>query len=115
MDAGTAEAWLISFTTQLRAQLPAGNFIITHARTYHPVLEYDHAADLGRQPLLLGTDTVLELPVLNRQRPYRLQVHAEQVAWWRIPQGSPAGRQFDRLGKQMTFGKHNVKVTNQET
>ncbi|KAL1943056.1 hypothetical protein VTO73DRAFT_4727 [Trametes versicolor] len=31
MDAGTAEAWLISFTTQLRAQLPAGNFIITHA------------------------------------------------------------------------------------
>lgn len=34
MDAGTAEAWLISFTTQLRTQLPAGNFIITHARTY---------------------------------------------------------------------------------
>lgn len=32
MDGGTAEAWLISFTTQLRSQLPAGQYIITHAR-----------------------------------------------------------------------------------
>ncbi|KAI9063900.1 glycoside hydrolase family 18 protein [Trametes sanguinea] len=32
MDAGTAENWLISFTTQLRAQLPSSsNYIITHA------------------------------------------------------------------------------------
>ncbi|KAM5540643.1 hypothetical protein V8D89_005674 [Ganoderma adspersum] len=32
MDGGTAEAWLISFTTQLRAQLPSSsNYIITHA------------------------------------------------------------------------------------
>ncbi|CCM01821.1 uncharacterized protein FIBRA_03889 [Fibroporia radiculosa] len=31
MDAGTAEAWLVTFTTQLRAQLPAGDYIITHA------------------------------------------------------------------------------------
>ncbi|KAE9394718.1 glycoside hydrolase family 18 protein [Gymnopus androsaceus JB14] len=30
-DAGTAEAWLISFTTQLRTQLPQGTFILTHA------------------------------------------------------------------------------------
>ncbi|KAG6854029.1 hypothetical protein C0991_011234 [Blastosporella zonata] len=30
-NGGTAEAWLISFTTQLRAQLPAGTYIITHA------------------------------------------------------------------------------------
>lgn len=59
-------------------------------------------------------DTVLELPVFNHQHPYRLQVHAEQVAWWRIPQGSSAGRQFDRLGEQTTFGKQNMKVTNQE-
>lgn len=29
---GSAENWLISFTTQLRSQLPAGEFIITHAR-----------------------------------------------------------------------------------
>lgn len=28
---GSAENWLISFTTQLRNQLPAGQFIITHA------------------------------------------------------------------------------------
>ena len=32
MDAGTAEAWLVTFTTQLRNQLPAGDYIITHAR-----------------------------------------------------------------------------------
>ncbi|OCH87393.1 glycoside hydrolase family 18 protein [Obba rivulosa] len=31
MDAGTGEAWLVTFTTQLRNQLPAGQFIITHA------------------------------------------------------------------------------------
>ncbi|KAI1792511.1 glycoside hydrolase family 18 protein [Ganoderma leucocontextum] len=31
MDGGTAEAWLITFTTQLRAQLPASDYIITHA------------------------------------------------------------------------------------
>ncbi|KAG6890328.1 hypothetical protein C0995_009535 [Termitomyces sp. Mi166 len=30
-DGGKAEAWLISFTTQLRAQLPSGTYIITHA------------------------------------------------------------------------------------
>ncbi|KAH9913859.1 glycoside hydrolase superfamily [Fomitopsis serialis] len=30
-DAGTAEAWLVTFTTQLRNQLPAGDYIITHA------------------------------------------------------------------------------------
>ncbi|KAF9475014.1 glycoside hydrolase [Pholiota conissans] len=28
---GKAEAWLVSFTTQLRKQLPAGSFILTHA------------------------------------------------------------------------------------
>ncbi|KZT66332.1 glycoside hydrolase family 18 protein [Daedalea quercina L-15889] len=31
MDSGTAEAWLVTFTTQLRNQLPAGDYIITHA------------------------------------------------------------------------------------
>ena len=36
MDAqnGSAENWLISFTQQLRNQLPAGQYIITHARQY---------------------------------------------------------------------------------
>ena len=38
MDSGTAEAWLISFTRQLRAQLPANDYIITHARAYLVVL-----------------------------------------------------------------------------
>ncbi|KAJ7446690.1 glycoside hydrolase family 18 protein [Mycena latifolia] len=31
---GKAEAWLISFTTQLRTILPQGTYIITHARGY---------------------------------------------------------------------------------
>ncbi|KAH9888971.1 glycoside hydrolase [Cubamyces lactineus] len=31
MDAGTAENWLITFTQQLRSQLPSGSYIITHA------------------------------------------------------------------------------------
>ncbi|KIK68276.1 glycoside hydrolase family 18 protein [Collybiopsis luxurians FD-317 M1] len=30
-DAGTAEAWLVSFTKQLRAKLPQGKYILTHA------------------------------------------------------------------------------------
>ncbi|KAJ3771174.1 glycoside hydrolase family 18 protein [Lentinula raphanica] len=30
-DAGTAEAWLVSFTKQLRTQLPQGTYILTHA------------------------------------------------------------------------------------
>ncbi|KAF9067829.1 glycoside hydrolase family 18 protein [Rhodocollybia butyracea] len=30
-NAGTAEAWLISFTTQLRKMLPQGKFLLTHA------------------------------------------------------------------------------------
>ncbi|KAI0924722.1 hypothetical protein AcW2_005518 [Taiwanofungus camphoratus] len=30
-DAGTAEAWLVTFTQQLRSQLPEGQYIITHA------------------------------------------------------------------------------------
>ena len=38
MDGGTAEAWLISFTTQLRSQLPAGQYIITHARGSRNIL-----------------------------------------------------------------------------
>lgn len=29
---GSAEKWLSTFTTALRAALPAGDFIITHAR-----------------------------------------------------------------------------------
>ncbi|KZP01089.1 carbohydrate-binding module family 5 protein [Calocera viscosa TUFC12733] len=31
MNDGTAEAWLITFTTALRAQLPAGSYLLTHA------------------------------------------------------------------------------------
>ena len=43
MDGGTAEAWLISFTTQLRAQLPSSsNYIITHARSSPQFLLYLH-------------------------------------------------------------------------
>ncbi|KAJ7833469.1 glycoside hydrolase [Mycena leptocephala] len=34
---GKAEAWLISFTTQLRTILPQGTYIITHARAYSPL------------------------------------------------------------------------------
>ncbi|PCH44329.1 glycoside hydrolase family 18 protein [Wolfiporia cocos MD-104 SS10] len=30
-DAGTAEAWLVTFTTELRSLLPAGDYILTHA------------------------------------------------------------------------------------
>ncbi|KAG6833011.1 hypothetical protein H0H87_012597 [Tephrocybe sp. NHM501043] len=30
-NGGSAEAWLISFTTQLRNQLPSGSYILTHA------------------------------------------------------------------------------------
>ncbi|KAL6298978.1 glycoside hydrolase [Sparassis latifolia] len=30
-DAGTAEAWLVTFTQQLRTQLPEGEYILTHA------------------------------------------------------------------------------------
>lgn len=32
MDNGFAEEWLISFTRQLRVQLPVGQYILTHAR-----------------------------------------------------------------------------------
>lgn len=31
---GTAENWLISFTTELRKKLPVGEYILTHARMY---------------------------------------------------------------------------------
>lgn len=48
MDSGNgkAEEWIISFTTQLREQLPVGKYIVTHARTclsfFSPYLrEYD--------------------------------------------------------------------------
>ena len=36
MDAGdgSAEAWLATFTRQIRTQLPQGQFILTHARKY---------------------------------------------------------------------------------
>lgn len=39
---GKAEAWVITFTRQLRVRLPQGKFILTHARMY-PVfaLPYD--------------------------------------------------------------------------
>ncbi|KAG9310473.1 glycoside hydrolase family 18 protein [Chiua virens] len=33
---GDAETWLISFTQQLRAQLPQGEYILTHAREFSP-------------------------------------------------------------------------------
>lgn len=35
-NGGTTEAvdWLVAFTKELRAQLPAGDYIITHARVY---------------------------------------------------------------------------------
>ncbi|KAH9941509.1 glycoside hydrolase family 18 protein [Amylocystis lapponica] len=31
MNSGTAEAWLVTFTKQLRTQLPQGQYIVTHA------------------------------------------------------------------------------------
>ena len=31
---GKAEQWIISFTIQLRKELPVEKYIITHARTY---------------------------------------------------------------------------------
>lgn len=31
---GSAETWLATFTTALRSQLPSGQYIITHARSY---------------------------------------------------------------------------------
>ena len=31
---GKAEQWLISFTQQLRTQLPSGQYLLTHARKY---------------------------------------------------------------------------------
>lgn len=31
---GKAEQWLITFTTALRAQLPQGTYILTHAREF---------------------------------------------------------------------------------
>ena len=31
---GSAENWLITFTTELRSLLPAGQYIISHAREY---------------------------------------------------------------------------------
>lgn len=34
MNGGTAEAWLISFTKQLRVNLPQGSYFLTHARTH---------------------------------------------------------------------------------
>lgn len=34
MNGGTAEAWLISFTKQLRVNLPQGSYFLTHARNY---------------------------------------------------------------------------------
>lgn len=34
MSAGTAEAWLTTFTEALRQQLPQGQYILSHARAY---------------------------------------------------------------------------------
>ena len=31
---GSAEAWIATFTTQLRSLLPKGQFILSHAREY---------------------------------------------------------------------------------
>ena len=33
---GSAEDWLATFTTQLRSQLPQGQFILSHARECPP-------------------------------------------------------------------------------
>jgi len=33
---GSAENWLVTFTQALRAQLPQGQYIITHARKSEP-------------------------------------------------------------------------------
>ena len=33
---GKAEEWLSRFTKALRDQLPKGEYILTHARTWHP-------------------------------------------------------------------------------
>ena len=32
-QAGTGETWVVTFTQALRAQLPQGQFILSHART----------------------------------------------------------------------------------
>lgn len=36
---GKAEQWLIAFTTALRAELPQGEYILTHAREFHFLCE----------------------------------------------------------------------------
>lgn len=54
---GKAEAWLTSFTQQLRTQLPQGQFILTHARLYFLVICYKQSTDviMLRQPSRPGS------------------------------------------------------------
>lgn len=81
MNAGKAEQWLISFTKQLRSKLPAGKYIITHART---CLTSTIAPASLSDPLLPGSCRPL---VLSWQ----------QVDWRRLPPGQQGSRQHDRL------------------
>jgi hypothetical protein len=74
MDAGNgkAETWLINFTKALRAQLPSGQYILTHAREYLPA----HVI------------TLADIPFSRRTL-----VHTYKICWWRLPQGSQRSRQ----------------------
>ncbi|KDR80725.1 hypothetical protein GALMADRAFT_135845 [Galerina marginata CBS 339.88] len=61
---GKAEAWLISFTKQLRVQLPQGTYLLTHA----PVAPWQVLSDP------MGRRRVSQSSLLGR-KPYRLVQH----------------------------------------
>lgn len=83
---GSAEAWLTSFTQQLRVQLPQGQFILTHAR----------------MRLFVTQDTLLTAMFFESPGPMVLtwSVHRRCV-----PHGQQQRRKSDRLGAIFSLNK----------
>ena len=92
MDAGTAEAWLVTFTTQLRNQLPAGDYIITHARKLFIALFCGLMADTS----FCSRGSLVGNPVFVRWQSSRcLQVLSEYLDQRRLFTGQFGGRRSD--------------------
>jgi hypothetical protein len=83
---GRAEAWIIALTKTLREQLPAGQYLITHARKSTTSLRYVTSV------MLIGLETSPCSVVLSGQIRYAdfapLYAYLDPRRWWRLPQSA---------------------------
>ena len=116
---GSAEAWIATFTRQLRSQLPAGQFILSHAREFSGLASRDIHVRTDRifapQRSLHGTPgstrpTVRPASKLIDERPvYRFSVNNLFAGGAYLKVDSTVGDDIDWVGSVSSFERPACK------